>query len=302
MRGQGFVRVSGLSSAEFRQIENRSGSGKADRLFRAAVSAFAALRRPSRSEIVQLDDLAIPLFGEVSRESRRFAAAALSDCATPPPRLTRQLTRDDADIAAPLLVHQQALSDAELITAIAMRGLGHARLVARRRHLSGEVESLLAALHDPEIERLRRAASATEPAEADSKSEATRHWLRQMMAPAEVPAFYRSLREGAFSGRPSAFEFRLADGAGIGLEAARTLCRSADMTELAMVLCARGIVPEQAFLLLCALRPEAFGDTGSIRQFIEEFEALDPEACREILRDWRAPSGLRMPAAGEAAW
>src|SRR5690606_21907546 len=163
-----------------------------------------------------------------------------------------------ADIAAPLLVHQRALGDAELITAIAMRGLGHARLVARRKQVSAEVETLLAALHDPEIERLRQAANAAEPAAASSKSEATRQWLRQMMAPAEVPAFYRSLREAAFSGRPSAFEFRLADGAGISLEAARALCRSTGMTELAMVLCARGIAPEQAFLLLCALRPEAF--------------------------------------------
>src|SRR5690606_37662933 len=42
----GFVRVNGVSSAEFRQIENRSGSDKADRLFRVAVSAFAGLRRP----------------------------------------------------------------------------------------------------------------------------------------------------------------------------------------------------------------------------------------------------------------
>src|SRR5690606_18504649 len=147
---------------------------------------------------VQLDDLALPLFGEVSRESRRFAAAALSDCETPPPRLTRQLTRDDADIAAPLLVHQQALSDADLITAIALRGLGHARLVARRKTLSPEVETLLHALRDPEIERLRRAATAPEAAESGSRSEATRQWLRQMMAPVEVSAFYRSLREAAF--------------------------------------------------------------------------------------------------------
>src|SRR5690606_26244391 len=196
---------------------------------------------------------------------------------------------------------QQALSDADLITAIALRGLGHARLVARRKTLSPEVETLLHALRDPEIERLRRAATAPEAAESGSRSEATRQWLRQMMAPVEVSAFYRSLREAAFSGRPSAFEFRLADGAGISLDSARTLCRSEDLTELAMVLCARGVSAEQAFLLICALRPETFGDTGLIRQFIEEFEALDPEACREFLRDWRAPSQSRA-VNGEPAW
>ena len=289
----GFVRVNGVSSAEFRQIENRSGSDKADRLFRAAVSAFAGLRRPTRSEITRLDDLAAPLLGEVSRESRRFAAAALADSASLPPRLARQLIREDADIAAPLLVHGKALSDAELVTAIALRGLEHARLVARRPALSREIEALLAALNDPEIRQLRQGVSDSRSEQASSRSEATRRWLREMMAPAEIPAFYRSLRDAAFSGRPSAFEFRLADGAGISLEAARAICRANDLTELAMVMAARGITAEQAFLLICALRPQSFDSAAPIRQFIEDYEALDPQACREILRGWRVAAETR---------
>src|SRR5690606_16992973 len=204
-----------------------------------------------------------------------------------PPRLVRQLIREDADIAAPLLVHCRALSDADLVTVIALRGVEHARLIARRPKLSREIEALLAALRDPEIDRLREAASTARRAAAGSKTDAARDRVRRMMAPAEAPAFYRSLRDAAFSGRPTAFEFRLADGAGIPLEAARSLCRAADLTELAMVLSARGITAEQAFLLVCALRPQDFGSPEPIRRFIEEFEALDPKACREILRGWR---------------
>src|SRR5690606_29792592 len=102
------------------------------------------------------DDLTVPLYGEVSRESRRFAAAALADCPLLPPHLARSLSRDEADIAAPLLVHSPALGDADLITAIALRGLGHARIIARRPVLSRELELLLSALHDGEIERLRQ--------------------------------------------------------------------------------------------------------------------------------------------------
>src|SRR5690606_4173992 len=129
---------------------------------------------PGRAEIVQLDDLAMPLLDEVSRESRRFAAAALADSLTPPPRLTRRLIRDDTDIAAPLLVHGKGLSDADLVTAIALSGLEHARLIARRPSLSPELEALLAALRDPEIARLREGAMLVHATESRSKGETTR--------------------------------------------------------------------------------------------------------------------------------
>ncbi|TIP36884.1 MAG: hypothetical protein E5X69_22055, partial [Mesorhizobium sp.] len=55
-----------MSSSDFRQIAIRTEAGKAERLFRAAVSAFCSLTRPSRREIAQLEDLTLPLFDEVS--------------------------------------------------------------------------------------------------------------------------------------------------------------------------------------------------------------------------------------------
>ena len=79
-------------------------AGKADRLFRAATSAFCSLTRPSRRDIVQLEDLALPLFNLVSVEARRYMAAALSDCQSPPPALVRRLCDETIDIAAPLLI------------------------------------------------------------------------------------------------------------------------------------------------------------------------------------------------------
>ncbi|RVB60875.1 hypothetical protein EN895_24475, partial [Mesorhizobium sp. M7A.F.Ca.CA.002.03.2.1] len=56
--------VSFVSSSDFRQIAVRKDSGKAERLFRAAVSAFCSLTRPSRREIGQLEDLTLPLFND----------------------------------------------------------------------------------------------------------------------------------------------------------------------------------------------------------------------------------------------
>ena len=44
----------------------RADHGKAERLFRAAVTAFCSLTRPSRREIAQLEDLTLPLYDSVS--------------------------------------------------------------------------------------------------------------------------------------------------------------------------------------------------------------------------------------------
>ena len=48
-----------MSSSDFRQIAVRADHGKAERLFRAAVTAFCSLTRPSRREIAQLEDLTL---------------------------------------------------------------------------------------------------------------------------------------------------------------------------------------------------------------------------------------------------
>ena len=46
-----------MSSSDFLQIASRTGKGKAERLFRAAISAFSALTRPSKREMARLEDL-----------------------------------------------------------------------------------------------------------------------------------------------------------------------------------------------------------------------------------------------------
>ncbi|WP_204279817.1 hypothetical protein, partial [Serratia marcescens] len=64
-----------MSSSDFRHIAVRMETGKAERLFRAAISAFCSLPRPSRREIAQLEDLALPLFDDTPNEALRFGAA-----------------------------------------------------------------------------------------------------------------------------------------------------------------------------------------------------------------------------------
>ena len=113
-----------LSSSDFRQITIKGETLKAERLFRAAVSAFCSLTRPSRREIAQLEDLTLPLFDFVSVESRRYVAAALSECQYAPAMLVRRLADETVDIAAPLLIRSNALSDIDLIALIGRHGIG----------------------------------------------------------------------------------------------------------------------------------------------------------------------------------
>ena len=150
-----------MSSSDFRQITIKSEAQKAERLFRAAVSAFCSLTRPSRREIAQLEDLALPLFEFVSVESKRYVAAALSECPYPPAALVRRLCDESVDIAAPLLIRSTALSDIDLIALIGRHGFGHARAIGRRRSLNPTIARLVAALEN-KVVPLRPAAREAE--------------------------------------------------------------------------------------------------------------------------------------------
>jgi uncharacterized protein (DUF2336 family) len=124
----------------------RGDRGKKERLFRAAVTAFCSLTRPSRSEIAQLEDLTLPLYDGVSVEARRFVAAALSEVEYPPAGLVRRLAGETVDIAAAVLLRSNALTDIDLIALIGRHGLGHARVIARRAKLNPTIAQLVSAL------------------------------------------------------------------------------------------------------------------------------------------------------------
>ena len=135
-----------MSGSDFRQITLNGEAPKRERLFRAAVSAFCSLTRPSRRDISQLEDLTLPLFDCVSPESRRYVAAALSECPYPPPRLVRRLCDEPLDIAAPLLIRSKALTEIDLLALIGRHGAGHARAIGRRPGLNPTIADLIAVI------------------------------------------------------------------------------------------------------------------------------------------------------------
>jgi uncharacterized protein (DUF2336 family) len=222
-----------VSSFDFRQIAERGDRSKNERLFRAAITAFCSLTRPSRNEIAKLEDLTLPLYDGVSIESLRFVAAALSEVEYAPIALIRRLAGESVDISAPLLLRSRALGDVDLIGLIGRHGLAHARVIGKRANLNSTIADLVRALNRSELRMVRNepiekeqpmkpalaaaiaevvpVASAVEKqprsvqAEPGSAAEAVREKLRAMMTPAtsETPdwvaaEFSRGPRPGVY--------------------------------------------------------------------------------------------------------
>lgn len=299
-----------MLSSEFRDIANRKEAGKGERLFRAAVSAFCSLTRPSRRDALQLDDLTLPLFEDVSVETRRYVAAALSECEVVPPNLLHLLCNEPVDISAPLLVRSRALSDADLIALIRKHGLPHAQAISRRPGIGPALAHLIstvaseATAPDPDVGARLAIESTPEPrpgqAPRGSASEAMRNRLRMMMRPEAdlpanldvsiappAPAFYAKLRDTALTGNPEFFHTAFADAMKVNVRTARALLENKSDSQLLAALKALELSEEQAFLVLCAATPARFAHAETIRLFLERYRSLSVETARERVRGWK---------------
>ncbi|OBQ60159.1 hypothetical protein [Mesorhizobium erdmanii] len=313
-----------MSSSDFRQIAIRTEAGKAERLFRAAVSAFCSLTRPSRREIGQLEDLTLPLFDDVSVESRRYVAAALSECEYAPAALVRRLCEEPVDIAAPLLIRSRAVSDIDLIALIGRHGLPHARAIARRKDLNPTIADLIRALERPTLVRARdpeAQAPAASTAAAINKdtaensatsqqspgiaAENARRRLRSMMRTgdealaAKVDAFpgsetYVKLRETALTGNAAFFQTALADALDIDFSTARSLTANQNYGPLLAALRSLDFSEDRAFLITVAIYPSLFPHPQAIRTYLDRYRLLHRDVALDRVRNWKAETLSRM--------
>ena len=292
-----------LSSSDFRQTARKGVADKAERLFRASISAYCCLSYPTRAEAQQLEDLALPLYNAVSADTLRYVSAALSECALPPVALIARLCEEAPEISAPLIIRTKALSDIDLIALIARKGVGHARVVARRAGLHPTIAALAAALERKE--RGKSAAtmvdalpSVVRPAEGILETrtrslEETRAVLRDMMtAPAKPEPTpleaYQHLRKAALAGSRPVFNAALADILRVDDATARAILTSADQGALLSALRALDLPDERAFLLMACAFPNSFPHPLSIRLFLERYGDTSLEAARDKLRSLRA--------------
>lgn len=316
-----------MSSSDFRHITIKGDAQRAERLFRAAVSAFCSLPRPSRREIAQLEDLALPLFDEVSVDAKRYVAAALSECEWPPVALVRRLADESVDIAAPLLIRSTALTDVDLIALIARHGFGHARAIGRRPGLNVAIARLVAVLESKVVPLRSHAAPAfaTQASLAASQSHAAgvvcvdatsqhvpgaaaeeaRLRLRAMMRPAAAASTlpeaatrtaYDRLRETVLSGHSAFFQTALADALAKDFSTVRDVSADPSYGWLLDALRALDVADEKAFLVTAAFYPSLFGDLQSIRLFLMRYVAISREEALQRIARWQ-PSA----AAGVAA-
>ncbi len=295
-----------MSSSDFRHIAIRTESGKGERLFRAAVSAFCSLPRPSRREIAQLEDLALPLFDGVSTDSLRFVAAALSECEYPPMALVRRLCALSVDIAAPLLIRSRALADIDLIALIGRHGQPHARAIARRKDLNPVIADLVRALEKPTLVPARNTdgstvvplpppAATTQKTTPGKTAEAVRDELRAMtLAKHEDKATPINPANRSSGTYARLRETALADALGIDFAVARALTACPDYAPLLLALRALDLNEDKAFLIAVAAFPNRFPNPHAIRLFLDRYRLIERKDALDQVRRWKtgAESGI----------
>lgn len=276
-----------MHRSHLHQSSSYRAAGKPERLLRASVTAFCSLPRPTRREIQQLDDLAVPLLGSASDDCLRYIAAALSDLPHAPPTLIRRLADYPVDISAPILMRSPVLTSIDLVALIGRHGVPHARAIAGRKGLDDRIAYLIQSL------------GVLEESSPD-KAEETRRQLRAMMRPAtgtsprhvklhweNDPGLYRNLRSTALAAAPALFETALAGALDIPASKVREILATGRIAELIVTFRALSFSAEQAFLLVHTLRPGQFHHPRATTAFLEEFETLSVKDATAIVDKWR---------------
>lgn len=296
-----------MSNSDLRQIARQGASDRAERLFRAAISAYCCLPRPTRAETAQLEDLAMPLYDSVSEDGLRFVAAALSECPAPPHALVLRLCMERVDIGAPLIVRSSVLTDADLISLIARRGAAHSAVVGRRKDINPVIAALVKQIEKRPIATTEQAPVAepvvsapvtsapVEPAPLapTPRADETREQLRAMMAPARatrdgvVPIHvYPRLRLAALSGDRDQVATVLGECLDLDRATASALLRTASVPHLATALRALALTGEQAVLIVAAVAPAYFARPGATRELVEKFASASIDSARQQVRQF----------------
>lgn len=300
-----------MSSFEFSRLPAYRRNGSQERLLRAAIYAFCSLPRPSRREIAQLDDLALPLIEKSSMETRRYVAAALSECVDIPPGLVRRLCDEPLEISAPLLIKRRELSDIDLIALIGRHGMGHARAIASRRDLNPRIANLISTLES------LHSSSQPAPIPTAEKVEEVRAKLRTMMelsqpaasseppkaapekaasAPSDSPSplrwrgtphLYEKLRSVALTGTRQLFAQTLAQTLRLTSAQAEVLTSEQGRNDLPIALRSLDFGAEASFLIAACVFGQHFSHPEAVRQFLDRFNSVSPQSARATVRDWK---------------
>ena len=131
-----------------------TGGGKQRlRILQRIADLFAAgSRNYSHEQIALFDDVLQKLSADIEVKARAQLAHHLVSINTAPPRLIRTLAFDNAiDVAGPVLIHSQQLSDEDLIENATTKSQDHLFAIAQRLKLSEAVTDVLVERGDQRV-------------------------------------------------------------------------------------------------------------------------------------------------------
>jgi uncharacterized protein (DUF2336 family) len=298
-----------VKHSEFRALETNSRSDRTDDVFAGAVSAFCSLTRPLRHDIVQLEELAMPLLERASSRAKRHAAAALSESPDAPKALLMALAQEPIEISAPLLLRSPVLAAVDLITLVHRCGLKHARIIARRRNPSPELVRLLQGLDDPAIARALAIGSngpqvaGGQDAVADPGPTGQAH--RRPATLGDVRAALRDIMEESASAElddeaggvllrkalddnGALFQTALADALGVSFGRSGRIIGSEPGAEFFSALRALDLSMQDAYFLTGLVYGIAEASRDELKAFARSYTAIDRDAARAAVRRWKA--------------
>jgi uncharacterized protein (DUF2336 family) len=288
---------------EFRALEDRSSGSKADDLLTASITAFCCVARPAKSDAQQLEDLAVPLLALASQRVRRHAAAALSEFSHAPKRLIVALAEDEVDISAPLLLRSPVLDPSDLIGIIDRKGLGHARVIARRDIDDPELLRVLHGFDDPAIERALALQSHSVhsgdtdmqdalPTQESPRLRETREALKALMRDSDKgfsgdQALAEHLVDAALLDETALFEQEFARALALDPDSAKRIIGHGLNAELTIALASLGLSAEAAHLVLTGLFGLVHKDLHSLRLFVQSYRQIDRDKAQATVERWK---------------
>ncbi len=107
------------------------------------VEQFALLKRASREDLSSLKEFFYSLVNKADKEQRRRMSVALARNPYTPRSILLFLAMDEVDIASPILLFSQSLSENDIRSVIGKTAIEHGRVIARRDNLSLETIHVL---------------------------------------------------------------------------------------------------------------------------------------------------------------
>jgi len=133
-----------LSAEQLITLARQKSDQAREQLFEAMGDVFLERNTVlTLQERALITDILEKLIREVSREIRRKLAVKLAEAPATPRELAVLLANDEIDIASPVLIKSQVLSDVDLIEIVRNRSTQHLLAISMRRDLSTAVADAL---------------------------------------------------------------------------------------------------------------------------------------------------------------